>query len=76
MLVEAIMLSRMLHEAANLAETLIHGDSIHHLAVAVGHRAVHAQHQHIMGMMMEEVSNKIHIEPSITSQFQIRTHES
>lgn len=51
-------------------------DRTSHRVAEVGHQVVHDQHLHIMGMMMEEVSNKIHIKLSSTSQSQIRTHES
>lgn len=76
MLVEVIMRNRMFHVVAIQAEMLIHGDHISYQMAEVGHRVIdHDQHQpHTMGMMMEEVSNKIHIEPSSTSQLQIIMH--
>lgn len=85
MLVEVIMHNRIVHEVAIPVAMLIHGDSISRLAAAVlavaaaevGHQADHGQHRaQAMGMMMEEVSNKILIEPSSTRQSQIIMHES
>lgn len=75
MLVEIIMRNRMVHEAAIQIEMPIRDDNINRQVAVVGHQVDHDQHRpHTMGMMMEEVSNKIHIEPSSTSQSQIITH--
>lgn len=42
---------------------------------AADHQVVHVQHQPAIMGTKEEVSNKIHIKPSCTSQSQIRKHE-
>lgn len=87
MLVEAIMHRSIVHEVAAAAavavvirvETMIRDGHriIISRAAEVGHRVAHVQPRlAIMGMMMEEVSNKIHIKLSCTSQSpQIRTHQ-
>lgn len=84
MLVEVIMRNRNRNRMAHVtvaiqAEMPILDDNINRRVAEVGHQVDHdPRRPHTMmeeGMMMEEVSNKIHIEPSCTSQSQIITHE-
>lgn len=77
MLVEVIMRNhnRMAHVAAIRIEMPIRDDNINRRVAVVGHQVDRdPRRPHTMGMMMEEVSNKIHIRPSSTSQSPIITH--
>lgn len=75
MLVEVIMRSRMAHAAAIRIEMSIRDDNTNRQVAVVDRQVGHGlRPPHTTGMMMEEVSNKIHIEPSSTSQSQIITH--
>lgn len=71
MLAVRIMEMDMVHEAASPAEMPIHGDMVVGQADQVDRQAVHDLQLHIiMGMMIAEVSNSIHMTKSFISQFQ------
>lgn len=75
MLVEVTMRNRMVHVAAIQIAMRIHDGNTNRRVAVVGHQVDHDLHRpRNTGMMMEEVSNKIHIQPSCTSQSQIKTH--
>lgn len=77
MLVVAILFQPIVHVVVMQIELLIHDEHIHHhRAMEVDQRVGLVQQvPAIMGMMME-VSNKIHIKLSCTSQFHIRNNQS